>query len=84
MRQMHEKWLKALTEIELLKASMIFGHFLFEAVMKVPSSSLKQGSPEIMAASPQEPTPFSLRVVFSIYLRLKATSGQGWQGYMPP
>ena len=35
-RQMHEKWLKALTEIELLKASMISGHFLFEALMKTP------------------------------------------------
>ena len=35
-RQMHEKWIKALTEIELLKACMISGHFLFEALMKVP------------------------------------------------
>ena len=35
-RQMHEKWIKALTEIELLKASMISGHFLFEALMKAP------------------------------------------------
>ena len=35
-RQMHEKWLKALTEIELLKASMISGHFLFETLMKAP------------------------------------------------
>lgn len=35
-RQMHEKWIHALTEIDFLKASMVSGHFLFEALMKMP------------------------------------------------
>jgi len=34
--QMHAKWVQALKEIDLLKAAMISGHFLFEALMKVP------------------------------------------------
>lgn len=34
--QMHAKWVQALKEIDLLKAAMVSGHFLFEALMKVP------------------------------------------------
>ncbi len=34
--QMHAKWVQALKEIDMLKAAMISGHFLFEALLKVP------------------------------------------------
>ncbi|KAL0023579.1 hypothetical protein WJX77_004012 [Trebouxia sp. C0004] len=34
--QMHAKWVQALKEVEMLKEVMIYGHFLFEALMKVP------------------------------------------------
>ena len=34
--QMHAKWVQALKDIDALKAAMVSGHFLFEALMKVP------------------------------------------------
>ena len=34
--QMHAKWVQALKEVEMLKAVMIYGHFLFETLMKGP------------------------------------------------
>ncbi len=33
---MHAKWVQALKDIDALKAAMVSGHFLFEALMKVP------------------------------------------------
>ncbi len=34
--QMHARWVQALEEVEMLKAAMIYGHFLFETLMKGP------------------------------------------------
>ncbi|KAL0025083.1 hypothetical protein WJX79_007026 [Trebouxia sp. C0005] len=34
--QMHARWVQALKEVEMLKAVMIYGHFLFETLMKGP------------------------------------------------
>ena len=48
--QMHAKWVQALKEIDVLKAAMVSGHFLFEALMKVP---LQAG----VRTSAQEQTP---------------------------
>lgn len=34
--QMHARWVQALKEVEMLKAVMVYGHFLFETLMKGP------------------------------------------------
>ncbi len=47
---MHAKWVQALKEIDVLKAAMVSGHFLFEALMKVP---LQAG----VSTNAQEQTP---------------------------
>ncbi len=47
---MHAKWVQALKDIDAMKAAMVSGHFLFEALMKVP---LRTG----VRTSAQEQTP---------------------------
>lgn len=34
--QMHARWVQALKEVEMLKTVMIYGHFLFETLLKGP------------------------------------------------
>ncbi len=52
--QMHAKWVQALKEIDMLKAAMIYGHFLFEALMKVPLQADVNTSAQEQTSAPAE------------------------------
>ncbi|KAL0018605.1 hypothetical protein WJX77_007975 [Trebouxia sp. C0004] len=55
--QMHAKWVQALKEIDILKAAMVSGHFLFEALMKVPcQASVSTNAEEQIPAAAEEDT----------------------------
>ena len=53
--QMHAKWVQALKDIDALKAVMFSGHFLFEALMKVPlQADVSTGAQEQTSAHAEE------------------------------
>ncbi len=52
---MHAKWVQALKDIDALKTAVVSGHFLFEALMKVPlQAGVKTSSQEQTSAPVEE------------------------------